>query len=86
MEIEFNTSRVARADSGQPVARQQETPSVSDNTSFTATDSLEARLNVLPTVRPEQVDQAKSLLSNPNYPPVELLDRIAKLLAEQNVL
>ena len=84
MEIEFNTSRVARPDSGQPVARQQATPSVSDNTSFTATDSLEARLNALPTVRPEIVDQAKSLLANPNYPPAELLDRIAKLLAEYN--
>jgi hypothetical protein len=81
MEIEFITSRVARPDSGQPVARQEVTPSVSDNTSFTATDSLEARLNTLPTVRPEQVDQAKSILANPNYPPAELLDRIAALLA-----
>jgi hypothetical protein len=82
MEIEFITSRVARPDSGQPVARQQAAPSVSDNMSFAATDSLDARLNALPTVRPEIVDQAKSLLSNPNYPPVELLDRIAKLLAD----
>ena len=80
MEIEFITSRVARPDSSQPVARQELTPSVSDNTSFTATDSLEARLGALPTVRPEQVDQAKSLLANPNYPPAELLDRIAAFL------
>jgi hypothetical protein len=81
MEIEFNTSRVASRDSGQPVARQEATPSVSDTMSFTTTDSLEGKLNALPTVRPEKVGQARSLLANPNYPPAELLDRIAVLLA-----
>jgi hypothetical protein len=84
MEIEFNTTRVASRDTGQPVARQAATPPASDTTSFTTSDSLEGKLNALPTVRPEQVDQAKSLLANPNYPPAELLSRIAKLLAEYN--
>ena len=81
MEIEFNTSRIASRDSGQPVARQEATPSVSDTASFTTSASLEGKLNALPTVRPEQVEQARSLLANPNYPPAELFDRISKLLA-----
>jgi hypothetical protein len=84
MEIEFNTSRVASRDSGQPVARQEATPSVSDTMSFMASASLEGKLSALPTVRPEKVDLAKSLLANPNYPPTELLDRIAILLAVHN--
>jgi hypothetical protein len=52
--------------------------------SFMASASLEGKLSALPTVRPEKVDLAKSLLANPNYPPTELLDRIAILLAVHN--
>jgi len=84
MEIEFNTSRIAKSDSGQQVAKREATPSVSDSASFTTTASLEGKLNALPTVRPELVERAKSLLANPNYPPAELLDRIAALLAVHN--
>jgi hypothetical protein len=84
MEIEFNTSRIAKRDSSQPVAKREATPSVSDTTSFTAAASLEAKLSDAYAVRPEMVEKAKSLLAIPNYPPTELLDRIAALLAVHN--
>ena len=85
MEIEFNTSRIAKRDPGQPVGQREQTPSATDTTSFTATTSLESQLQNVPATRVDKVALAKSLLSNPNYPPQELLDRIAALLAVHNI-
>ena len=85
MQIEFNTNRIAKRDSSQPVAQRAATSSASDTASFADSASLQAKLNDLTTVRPEKVDQAKSLLANPNYPPADLLDRIATLLAVKQI-
>ena len=85
MEIEFNTNRIARRDSSQTVAQREAAPSASDTASFANSASLQGKLNDLTTVRPEKVDQARSLLANPNYPPAELLDRIATLLAVKQI-
>ena len=40
-----------------------------------------AKVNEVPVVRPEKVDQARELMTATSYPPVELLTRIANLLA-----
>ena len=85
MEIEFNTSRIAKRDAAPPTARTESTPSPTDTTSFTAAASLDSQLQSLPPARVDKVALAKSLLSNPNYPPQELLDRIAALLAVHNI-
>ena len=85
MQIEFNTSRIAKGDVGQPVARPDAAPVSTDTTSFTSTASLEAQLRDVPAVRVDKVALAKSLITNPNYPPQELLDRIAVLLAVHNM-
>ena len=81
MNIEFDTSRIPKPASDQPVAKRDAVPAASDAASFPAATSLEARLGDIPAVRPEKVDSAKSLIASPQYPPVELLDRIAVLLA-----
>ena len=85
MQIEFNTSRIAKGDVGQPVTRPAAAPVSTDTTSFTSAASLEAQLRDVPVVRVDKVALAKSLLANPNYPPQELLDRIAALLAVHNI-
>ena len=85
MEIEFNTSRIAKRDATPPAARTDSAPSATDTTSFTAATSLDSQLQSLPASRVDKVALAKSLISNPNYPPHELLHRIAALLAVHNI-
>ena len=81
MEIEFNTSRIAERDSSQPVARRDIAPAAADAPSFPSASSLEGKLSDLSTVRPDKVELAKSLVANPLYPPTDLIERIATLMA-----
>ena len=81
MEIEFKTGRIPQAESSQPVARRDAVPAAPDTVSFSNSDSLKSQLNNISTVRPEQVANAKQLVSDPNYPPDYVLNRIAVLLA-----
>ena len=86
MQIDFNTSRFAKGDVSQPpVTRPEVSAGATETTSFTSAASLEAQLRDVPAVRTEKVALAKSLVANPNYPPQELLDRIAALLAVNNI-
>jgi hypothetical protein len=80
MEIEFNPSRVPKAEPSQPVARPSATPAAED-TSFQVSAALQDKLKNMPTIRPEKVAQAKALVSDSKYPPNDVLDRIAVLLA-----
>ena len=80
MEIEFNPGRVPKAEPSQPVARPSATPAA-DETSFQVSAALQDKLKNMSTVRPEKVAQAKALVSNLKYPPDDMLDRIAVLLA-----
>jgi len=80
MEIEFNPGRVPKAEPSQPVARPSATPA-GDATSFQVSAALQDKLKNMPMVRPEKVAQAKALVSDSNYPPGYVLDRIAVLLA-----
>jgi len=83
MQIEFNTSRIAKPTTGQPIARQDTTtPSSTDTTSFTAAASLEARLKDVPAARTDKVALAKSLISDPSYPSAGALDKVATLLSQ----
>jgi len=80
MEIEFNPGRVPKAEPSQPVARPSATPGA-DQTSFQVSAALQDKLKSMSTVRPEKVAQAKALLTDAQYPPGYVLDRIAVLLA-----
>lgn len=83
MEINFNPIGVPQPEASQPIARQDSTVAATntDSTSFQATSDLQSQLNKQPAVRPDQVANAQALVSNPNYPPSDVLDRIAVLLA-----
>ena len=81
MEIEFNPGRVGKPESGQmppvssaPRAARVEAP-------FSDTNAVEASLRNGPSTRPEMVQRAASLISNVKYPPDEVLNGIATLLA-----
>ena len=83
MEIDFNPSRAPKADPSQTVARPDAAAPATDETSFQETSALQDKLNNLPTVRPEQVARAKSLLQDSSYPPDDIMDRIAILIASK---
>jgi hypothetical protein len=81
MEINFNPSGISQTESSQPVSRQASTPPATDAASFSTSDALTSQLNKISTVRPEKVAQAQTLVSDGKYPPDDVLDRIAVLLA-----
>ena len=81
MEIDFNPGRMSKPELGQPIARQGQSPAATDAASFPSADSVRATLDSIQLVRPEKVAEAKALVSATSYPPIELLNRIAILLA-----
>ena len=84
MEIDFNPGQVPKPELSQPIARKGRIKAAADTArveSPPATDALRSKLNEISLVRPEKVSQAKTLISDVSYPPTELLDRIAVLLA-----
>jgi hypothetical protein len=81
MEIDFNTRRLSKADTGKPVATRPAAGSAGETASFSATQALEQKLKELSTVRPEKVAHAKEIVGDTHFPPPELVDRIASLLA-----
>jgi hypothetical protein len=80
MEIDFNPSRVPPTEPSQPVARRDDA-AAAQGTSFQLASALQDQLNSQPAVRPEKVAQAQALVSHEKYPPDDVLDRIAVLLA-----
>jgi hypothetical protein len=81
MEIEFNTNRILKPGGGQPIASQSAAKPSEDSVRLEGVRALEEKLKQLPTVRPENVERGKALVKDVKYPPAELLDRIAYLLA-----
>jgi hypothetical protein len=84
MEIDFNTSRIPKPELRQPIARTGSTPAAADPADaelVSSTASLTAQINDIPLVRPEKVAAANAQVTFTSYPPQDLLDRIATLLA-----
>lgn len=52
----------------------------SERLSSANTQSLREALNKTPEIRPEVVDKGKELAVDPNYPPRELIERLAELM------
>jgi hypothetical protein len=82
MEIKLNTNidSVARVTNTQPKASRT-IDSDSEVSAFETSRALEARLNEIPDVRQDKVDQGRRLAGDPQYPPPETIQRIAALLA-----
>ena len=81
MEIEFNPGRVGQPESAPPAVRSSAARASRAEAPFPNTDAVEARLKDIPLARPGKVEHAKPLVSNLKYPPDQVLDGIATLLA-----
>ena len=81
MEIKLNTNRVPQQGYSAPVTQTGNASAATDTASISGATSLAARMNDIPLTRPEYVSRAQSLLSHPQYPPDDILDRISVLLA-----
>lgn len=81
MEVEFNAGLTGNTPVGQSPVRREPAQSAASAMSFDNTQALEQTLKETPTVRPEAVNRAAALLSDPNYPSDEVMDRVANALA-----
>jgi len=83
MEINPNRSVDAAAAAAGPAKSRSAALRVDNDeeTSFRDTDGLNAALRATPDSRADVVARAESLVSSANYPPPELIKRIANLLA-----
>ncbi len=80
LEIEPSSSRIpVRGIEARPVRRVNSTPA--DSGDFAEADALSQALKATPDVRPEAVEQARSLVSVPHYPPEEMIRRLSQLFA-----
>lgn len=52
-----------------------------DRAAFASSAALEAALKDIPDVRPEAVDRARDLISDPNYPSADTISRLSTFLA-----
>ena len=83
MEVELNVGLTANNPvSSQPSVSRESVPPAANAMSFENTQALEQTLKETPTVRPEAVNRAAALLSDPNYPTDEVLNRVATLLSQ----
>ncbi|MBC8096273.1 MAG: hypothetical protein H7Y43_10700 [Akkermansiaceae bacterium] len=80
MKIEFNINKVGKTDPVIPMARQDNVRRVGEDASFQV-EALERKLKELPAIRATEVERAKGLVSGPQYPPEQVLTRLAVLLA-----
>lgn len=68
------------------IAKQASTPKAEadsgDRLSSANTEALREALNNSPEVRPEVVAKGKALAVDPNYPPREIIEGLAKLMIE----
>ncbi len=63
-------------------AASAQTPGSTDSERLSSanTQSLREALSKTPEIRPEVVENAKKLAVDPNYPPRELIERLAQLM------
>jgi len=54
----------------------------SDRISTERADSVREALTNTPVIRPEAVERAGAIAIDPNYPPLQIIERVARLLAE----
>jgi hypothetical protein len=58
-------------------------PSAAPDSSFASSSALEAALKNTPDVRASEVDRARELISDPNYPSSGTINQLAGFLADK---
>jgi len=81
MKIEFSPSQIQSPASPGPATRPASLAGGTNAVALDTTAALKDQLNALPVVRPDKVSGALSLVARQHYPPEDLMDRIATLLA-----
>ena len=81
MQIELNPNGIRKPSQVRPIVRRRAAPAAAGQASRFSHVPWCVSLDGGPVVRPEKVREARVMLSNGTYPPVELLVRIAALLA-----
>ncbi len=84
MEVEFNPSRVSSQGYSDPTTERiaaSKTSKASDSVNAPDAADLHSQPANLPLVRADKVAHARALVAETHYPPNDLLDRIAILLA-----
>lgn len=80
--MEINTNINADGVNGAiPPKRPAATRPVSDGVSLSGSTALDNALQSVPATRPEAVARATALISDVNYPPQEIIKKLAVLLA-----
>lgn len=52
-----------------------------DRVNTSRADQLRSAMAASPAVRPEEVNRAEALAVDPNYPPLEIIERVARQIA-----
>jgi hypothetical protein len=82
MEIDFNPSQLPAPRASGPTARAQASPATAlPAPQLQGMAELQNKLNQLALTRPDKMAAAQSVIEGVQYPPEELLNGIAHLLA-----
>ena len=82
MEVKLNiqTNAVPPAPGGAARSAPAK-PAQEDATTFIHAEALNQALKAAPDTQPENVARAKALVADVHYPPAEIIQRLARLLA-----
>jgi hypothetical protein len=81
MEINTNLSTTGVNGAATPLRPAPASTMLSDRLTLTNSSALEQSLANAPASRPEMVEMAKSLISDPNYPSSDTLSAVSRQLA-----
>ena len=81
MEIEFSPSQLPAPRATSPVKGANTTPAANEPPTLQGMAELQRKLNDVALTRPDKMDAARAVIAEVNYPPEELLNGIARLLA-----
>jgi len=70
--------RQTQANSNKPA--QEETSVNRDQVSFGTSSKIRQALDQIPEIRPEMVERGRQLAADPNYPPREVVQKIAQMI------
>jgi len=79
--MEVNTNLNVGGVGGPTPPKRPAASRPSDAASFTSSAALDKALKSLPSTRADAVERARTLTSDVNYPPLETIRKISRLLA-----
>lgn len=81
MEIHLNTHSAVRLENAAKQARVERNRVGEDGVNFATTAAIEGALAAEPDMRAELIARGEEVIGSPQYPPPEIIKRIARLIA-----